>query len=212
MGLFTWIKKNREKSKSEKNLKKAREYFSSYKIDLAKTYYEKAEIYKLDDIYNYGVIMSIDNNYNSAINNFHKALSLLNSQSENRNYYQNKIYNSLIEPYFQVKRYEDVVSTYQKLNPVDIKDDAKAYESNAVYYYTGKSLENLEQYGIAVETYKQAILTKNKFYEYSDKILIGIGNCLVKQGKKKQAVSYYNKSLALKYNSKLGDYVKKLEE
>lgn len=171
-------------------------------------YYLKSDTLNETDFMNLALSYELTGKKEKAIECYE---SILKNDHRYSNYNLEKTYMQLLYLYFDKKSYEKVIECYQRLDPAELQEEAKILQDNSVYYIAGKSFQELNHIGAAIETYKKAVFSKSEVFINTDKIYIELGNCLLTEKKKKQALDYFNKSLSINFNSKLSEYIKKIQ-
>lgn len=124
-------------------------------------------------------------------------------------YSLDKIRISLAQCYFEMEDWEASINFLQEVSEDTIADNRKDKEFHLINM-TGVCFMKMENYDLAMESFKMAPLTSKTPNKELLDIINNMGVCYEEKGDKKNAVKMYNRVLANRYSKEFADKVKEL--
>jgi len=107
--------------------------------------------------------------------------------------------------------HKEAVSPLQEIEKDYLAIQFKYDDGYDIIENLGLAFMELEKYDLAIEAFKSAPLGKKNIVDGLNKIFILMGQCYEKKGDAKNAVKFYTKSVAYKYNDDLQNKIEKLQ-
>lgn len=143
--------------------------------------------------------------YDMSTKYFKKMFSLTKGKET---YWKDKINEHLAASYFKNEDYKECIKTIQYFNPEDLKDMNK-YSDFQFSYMLGWSFQSLGMYKQAIDAYKTGKLSQQYPCNNQINMLNHTAQCYEAMGNKKQAINFYEKYTAQKFDE---DAIAKIQE
>lgn len=143
--------------------------------------------------------------YDMSTKYFKKMFSLPKGKES---YWKDKINEHLAASYFKNKDYKECIKTIQYFNPEDLKDMNK-YSDFQFSYMLGWSFQSLGMYKQAIDAYKTGKLAQQYPCNNQINMIKHTAQCHEALGNKKQAINFYEKYTAQKFDEEV---LEKIEE